>query len=375
MLTNPANGRHACDGTTNAPPNNVLGGAADIQAGAKCLFLAPAERADVIVDFAGQAGKTFTMKNFAVIPFPSGGPVGFGAPDATSDGLVMQFRVNLPLQGRDTSFNPAGAHPPLRATPIVNIKPANGRGDKLRQLILVEEEGNSLAVDAPGAPDGDGEPVESLINNTKWNGNREGSTIPVPGSTSNGRGLLATETPREGSTEVWEIANLTGDAHPIHIHLIQFQVISRQPFDVTTYLTDWIAIVPGRNLQRVHLRARRLHPRLRPSAATTRRRTPRELWVAISTSTQPSICYRERAPKAAARRARPRRATPAGRTRSRCSPAKSLASRCAGRRRPSRRGRHDRGRICSRSIRPTARATSSTATSSITKTTSSCDRC
>ncbi len=245
MLTNPANGRHACDGTGNPPPGNVLGGSSDIHAGSTCLFLAPAERADVIVDFGGQAGKTFTMKNFAVIPFPSGGPVGFGAPDATSDGLVMQFKVSLPLQGRDTSFNPAGTHPPLRAAPIVNIKPANNRGDKLRHLILVEEEGITADVDGPGAPDGDGEPVESLINNTKWNGNREGSTIPVPGSTSNGRGLLATETPREGSTEVWEVANLTGDAHPIHIHLIQFQVISRQPFDVDTYVADWIAAFPG----------------------------------------------------------------------------------------------------------------------------------
>ena len=53
-------------------------------------------RAAVIIDFGGQLGKTFTMKNFAVIPFPSGGPVGFGAPDATADGLVMQFRVSQP---------------------------------------------------------------------------------------------------------------------------------------------------------------------------------------------------------------------------------------------------------------------------------------
>ena len=246
MLTNPANGSHTCDGLNNADAGNVLGGANDIRAGAKCLFLAPAERADVIVDFAGQTGKTFTMKNFAVIPFPSGGPVGFGAPDATSDGLVMQFRVSLPTTSNvDTSFNPAGAHPPLRAAPMVNVKPANGRGDTLRQLILVEEEGNSLAVDNPGSPDGDGEPVESLINNTKGNGNREGTTTVVPGSTSNGRGDSATETPRVGSTEVWEIANITGDAHPIHIHLVQFQVISRQPFDVNTYLTDWIASFPG----------------------------------------------------------------------------------------------------------------------------------
>ncbi len=57
--------------------------------------------------------------------------------------------------------------------------------------------------------------------------------------------MSATETPQEGSTELWEVANLTGDAHPIHIHLIQFQVISRQPFDVDTYLTDWMAAFPG----------------------------------------------------------------------------------------------------------------------------------
>jgi FtsP/CotA-like multicopper oxidase with cupredoxin domain len=243
-LGDPANGIHACDGINNPEPGNVLGGSTDVRAGGKCLFLAPAERSDVIIDFAGQTGKTFTLKNFAVIPFPSGGTVGFGAPDATSDGLVMQFRVNQPFTGPDTTFNPAGSHPALRASPIVNVKPANGKGDKLRQLILVEEEAN-LTPDTPGAPDADGEPVESLINNTKWNGNREGTTTAVPGSTSNGRGLLATETPRQGSTEVWQIANITGDAHPIHIHLIQFQVISRQPFDVDTYLADWIAAFPG----------------------------------------------------------------------------------------------------------------------------------
>ncbi len=212
-------------------------------AGAKCLFLAPAERADVIVDFAGQAGKTFTMKNFAVIPFPSGGPTGFGAPDATADGLVMQFKVDLPLQGTDTTFNPAGSHPALRAAPIVNIKTI--APNKKRQLILVEEEGDTANPDGPGSPVDDGDPVESLINNTKWNGNREGTTTLVPGSVSNGHGVSATETPQEGSMEVWEIANLTGDAHPIHIHLIQFQVISRQTFDVDSYLTDWMAAFPG----------------------------------------------------------------------------------------------------------------------------------
>ena len=41
----------------------------------------------------------------------------------------------------------------------------------------------------------------------------------------------ATEVVQAGTTEVWQIANLTGDTHPIHFHLVNVQIISRQPFD------------------------------------------------------------------------------------------------------------------------------------------------
>src|SRR5436853_2164691 len=44
-----------------------------------------------------------------------------------------------------------------------------------------------------------------------------------------------TETPLAGSTEVWQIANLTADTHPIHFHLVNVQVISRQAFSVSNY--------------------------------------------------------------------------------------------------------------------------------------------
>ena len=37
-----------------------------------------------------------------------------------------------------------------------------------------------------------------------------------------------TENPALGSTEVWELYNATADAHPIHIHEVQFQVVNRQ---------------------------------------------------------------------------------------------------------------------------------------------------
>ena len=41
---------------------------------------------------------------------------------------------------------------------------------------------------------------------------------------------------RPGTTEVWELVNTTVDAHPIHLHLVQFQVLDRQPVDTAGYL-------------------------------------------------------------------------------------------------------------------------------------------
>ncbi len=61
------------------------------------------------------------------------------------------------------------------------------------------------------------------------------------GATNRGHGFgraymdSATETPVNGDIEVWQIANLTGDTHPIHFHLVNVQIISRQPFKVSNY--------------------------------------------------------------------------------------------------------------------------------------------
>jgi FtsP/CotA-like multicopper oxidase with cupredoxin domain len=209
------------------------------------VFMAPAERADIIIDFGGQAGKRFVLTNNALTPFPNGGAnVGHLPPPAQQGDpnnpnvpgpfqitdQVMEFRVDLPLAGRDTSFNPAGNHAALRAAPIVDIKPADTHlpVDTHRQLVLDEVEDVTT-----------GAPVEVILDNAHWNGRREGSNTVIPGSVSNGHGLSATETPREGATEVWEIANMTPDTHPIHIHLIQFQVIDSQPFNTQANLCPY----------------------------------------------------------------------------------------------------------------------------------------
>ena len=57
-----------------------------------------------------------------------------------------------------------------------------------------------------------------------------------------------------GTTEVWRIANLTGDTHPMHIHLVNWQIISRQPFDPAAYPDPQLPRTgPGTRSQRAGL--------------------------------------------------------------------------------------------------------------------------
>jgi spore coat protein A len=197
----------------------------------KGLFLAPGERADVIIDFAQFYGQTFTVRNSAKAPYPKGSP-----PDPQTNGQVMQFRVVIPLSSQDDSYNPANGGSLRPSNPIIILNPAvTGRAaDQKRQLTLVEVEE-------------EGGPIEVLVNNTKWSGIEEGSMppTPVPGSIPDGHGNYLTEFPRVGSTEVWEIINLTGDAHPIHLHLVQFQILNRQAFNADRYEKYYESLFPG----------------------------------------------------------------------------------------------------------------------------------
>ena len=56
-----------------------------------------------------------------------------------------------------------------------------------------------------------------------------------------------TETPRVGTVEDWVFVNMTGDTHPMHIHLFTHQVVGRTPFDVAGYQAAYggPAGVPG----------------------------------------------------------------------------------------------------------------------------------
>ena len=66
----------------------------------------------------------------------------------------------------------------------------------------------------------------------------------------NGYGSMdpTTDFIKAGSTETWDWINLTVDAHPMHIHLVSFQVLNRQPFDVDNYKLAWDAYLASGRL-------------------------------------------------------------------------------------------------------------------------------
>jgi len=166
------------------------------------LLLAPAERADVIVDFTGvPVGKAIYLINEGPDePFAGGVPVtDFSPADPDTTGQVMKFVV-APLASRDTS------HDPARLT-LPAFKPL-GDARHSRQVSLNEQ--------ASSVFDG---PVAALL------GTVEGSKQPVPKHWNDS----ITENPALNAIEMWEMHNFTEDAHPIHFHQVQFQLVDRQP--------------------------------------------------------------------------------------------------------------------------------------------------
>jgi FtsP/CotA-like multicopper oxidase with cupredoxin domain len=54
-----------------------------------------------------------------------------------------------------------------------------------------------------------------------------------------------TENPALDSTEEWEVWNVTGDAHPVHLHLVHFQVLGRQEIVWDSHTTEEDKVIPN----------------------------------------------------------------------------------------------------------------------------------
>jgi spore coat protein A, manganese oxidase len=141
------------------------------------LEIAPAERADLIIDFSEHRGSQLML---------------------TSDAFdIMQFRVSS-KKVSDTSSLPSA----LRA--MQKIPESQATQTRL------------LTLDEYVTPSGN--TAKLLLNATYWH-------QPI------------TEKPVLGSTEIWTLINPTNDTHPIHLHLVRFQILDRRNYEPWLYQT------------------------------------------------------------------------------------------------------------------------------------------
>jgi spore coat protein A, manganese oxidase len=153
----------------------------------KRLILAPGERSDLIVDFSQAAGDQIVLKN-----------------DSFN---VMQFRVSRRAEEKDKNSKARKevASPGILPS-VLRPVPKIPESAAVQNRILTLAEVDDLVQ----------RPVTMLLNNTHWN-------MPV------------TENPVLDSVEIWNLVNLTDDSHPIHLHLVRFQIIDRRSIDVAAY--------------------------------------------------------------------------------------------------------------------------------------------
>jgi spore coat protein A len=211
------------------------------------LMLGCGERADVMIDFSNVTpGSRLILYNDAPGPFPGGDDRNdyyTDAPDFTLAGgaatpkvgkgpntrTLMQIRIVARVGAAD--IKTTLVLPPMDPQPLYadigvvpswvskpSLTPAAAGVDYVRDLTLNEYF------------DQWGRLVQQLGTNVPRTDLVEGTTFrrdyfPEP----------ATETPNLDAVEVWRIFNLTADTHPIHFHLVNVQVLSRQAFDVGNY--------------------------------------------------------------------------------------------------------------------------------------------
>ncbi len=192
------------------------------------LLMGLAERADVIVDFTHVAPGNYVLGNVGPDePYGGGVPgVDFDSADPDSTGQVLEFRV-MPGRKLDLSTPPQF----LQLPAITPLPPAT----VTRALALIEEADNGFDADSNEVEG----PVEALL------GTVDGDPNVAPGVWTKRLWMdTVTENPALGATEVWEIYNSTGDAHPMHVHEVTFEVLNRQ--DIVVNETDeTVQVAPG----------------------------------------------------------------------------------------------------------------------------------
>jgi spore coat protein A len=202
----------------------------------QALLMGNAERADVIVDFTGLAPGT-RVRMFNTGPdAPFGGfPIDAAeVSDPQTTGQVMQFVV-----GAWREPDPSTPPHKLALAPVPALVATATRtlslNEEMSMEVCVAFDANGNLVQVPGAapPDCNGlgepfDPTMALLGTLA----ADGSGIPMLWADG------ITENPALGAVETWEIHNFTADAHPIHLHLVGFQVVNREPMGGGPYAPE-----------------------------------------------------------------------------------------------------------------------------------------
>jgi spore coat protein A len=197
----------------------------------KSILIAPSERADVLIDFTKvPAGAKYQFANDAAAPYPSG--------TTSSVPRLMQFTVNAAKPTADAvtavptvlrSSAAGSTLPPAIAPAAVGVG-ATGLGAKVS---------NTRVVYLNEAHDPAGLPTRVMLNNLSFD-----STIAAIRQANGNRAPAGIASPEVNTVEEWDIVNTSDDAHPIHLHVTQFQVLNRQSINSAKYLAAVNALLP-----------------------------------------------------------------------------------------------------------------------------------
>lgn len=205
------------------------------------LVLAPGERADIIVDFSTVAGKSIFLTNHAT----NNSPLGNGGDDvANQPGLahVLKFVVSgrnpqtLDRAGLDADLaqmQPQDQPAPLKQAPLryvieeFSVPYTANNNSQQWKAITIRAVGQDEAYPQAHRP------------GMLWGGTMPDVDPAQPPNTLQPSGMpnggpAAGISHKTGETEIWEIYNISPDVHPIHLHLVNFRVLGREPITVDT---------------------------------------------------------------------------------------------------------------------------------------------
>jgi spore coat protein A len=180
-LLNASNGRFYFLSLKNGPAFHHIGSDQGLLASplmARQLTISPGERMDLVLDFKDCAGQEITLNN--------------------QTQQILRFRV-----AKGKVEDPSSLPSELRDVPRMP------ESDAIQTRRLTLEEVDFLT----------GEPDVHLLDKKRWKD-------PI------------SEKPVLDTTEIWELMNLTDDAHPIHLHLVRFQILDRRPLNTGLYLYE-----------------------------------------------------------------------------------------------------------------------------------------